>query len=1257
MLVSGSMLMQVVAPAFATVSQVPALYISPPDTNVMFTLDDSGSMGDETIPDSNGLVVTNNIWSSAFNSTNALDKFKITSAQWRYYRSPTGNPLYYNPTVTYKPWPFLTNDTLNYPPALPTAACYHAVSPVLPAALGPANITCPAGNQRNLAARVIVNAGDNVNLNNEDAGYWPATYFTYTGAAGTLLANGDHTQGSNVQPSFTKVEIRPTLPGSATPSTYAKAASRTDCTGATCTYAEEIQNFANYFTYYRNRLLMAKGGVSQGFAKQGTNLRVGFGTINSGSSTVDGAATATVTRGVRTFSDHPTDNTKKYRKDFYTRLYAAGGNSGTPLRRAADDVGKYFQRTGGGNPWAEDPSNLASAGKEYTCRKSFHILSTDGFWNGTAASSPANADNDNFSTADKTPPNHRLKNAAFPAGRIYDYGDNVTADPSDPLVGRFTINPFRDSPGSDRLADVAAYYWKTDLRPTLDNEILPTSRDPAFWQHLTMFTVGLGITGTGLVTKTAGGAADLSTQASRDLLISTKTALNWTAPADDNPATGDDLIHTALNGHGRYFSATNPSQLAVGLASALNEVASNPASLTSLAVQSLQVEAGNDIYQSIYNPDKWYGRLYSFQQAVSGSVSTALANADWEASNKMPAPSARNIFTWNPLALPLPAATPFLYGNLNAVQQGNLALDPTLVDYLRGSGAKEAQNGGTFRDRSRYAIGAVPGGVLGDVINGSPIKGPDDGGGFDRLPSAVPGQSTYAAYRADIPTNTTLNNLRKTLFLGANDGMLHAFDATTGVERFAFVPNSVYSVPRSLTGTEAKLKMLSDPAYTHRMLVDGPPQIADAYNSTAWKTYLVSSTGVGARSVFAMDVTNPVVETGGFDNTKILWEFSEANNADMGYVINYPHIARMKSKADGSGGAWVAIFGNGYDSVNGQAKLFILDLFTGAVVKEISVGTAGGNGLSQPNFTVNSKREVTAIYAGDLQGNLWKFDVDFDNPADYKVALSGSPLYTGSANQPITVMPEITFHPNGGTLLSFGTGKIFEIEDTALTGNVNLNTQSLIGIWDKPLATTGVSGKTTLVQQTNAGLAAAVDASLSGTTTNAIDWTTKRGWYMDLGSGGERVNVNPQQVKNVLLIVANKPDSDPCKTGGSSRLFALNPITGGAPDFAVFDANAAGGITAADKGYNVKAITYAVLSLPTLLRKSTAAPSVGLKLEAIDSRGKTGERLGGVEDKAPPGGNDCDRWLLAGGSDTSISGFDISVCSKNKPRVSWRQIR
>ncbi|MEO8151694.1 MAG: PilC/PilY family type IV pilus protein [Rhizobacter sp.] len=1251
MTIIATMLSQTVTPAFATVSQSPGLFAAPPDPNVMITLDDSGSMQADAIPDftdTSGMPAASgsnsffslqkypNMWASG-SSYLGITYYRSDNAIARYMRSSSGNPLYYNPNVRYLPWPDATNDTGLNANATTNAVRVSTDTPF------------SGGTTIDLTTRVNVSGGAGAS-DDQTKNYWPATYYVYDSTKPALPFATPNT-ALNVATSFTKVEIKPfKTPGStSTPSTFAKVAARTDCSGAIgatgCSYTEELKNFANWLQYYHNRRLMAKGGIAAALAKQGTNLRLGFASINS---------SPVVRIGVSQFSG-------ANRTAFYNNLYPLGNQASifTPLRAAMDSVGKYFQRSNVGNPWAQDPTS-ATVGKEYTCRKSFHILSTDGFWNDAGATAPANADNDSFSGFTPYKPDGTTR---------YAYSDTGGSSANDPLVGRFAISPFGNSTAiSQTLADVAAYYWKTDLRSDLANNVSPSSRDPAFWQHLTTFTVGLGITGSGGVTKavTTGTPppANLSTQASIDLLIANKTALNWTDPGGtstgggDNAATGDDLIHAAMNGRGRYFSATDPTTLANGLASALAEATDQSVSSANVATNSAQVSAGSLAFQATYNSYRWAGRLYAFSESATGTVTTTPSTAVWEASNMMPAPDARNIYTWN--AVSPKQGAPFTWAGLNASQQLLLNNDSTLLDYLRGSGTKEIQNGGTLRDRSRYTVGAVTGGVLGDIVNGSPIKGPDGGGGYDKLSSSVPGQLSYATYRSN--SVTTLDNMRNTVFAGANDGMLHAFNAVDGVERFAFVPNSVFNVPRSVGGTsEQKLKLLTDPAYTHRFTVDGPPQIGDAFFGTVdaitgWKTVLTSTTGAGARSVFAIDVTNPKVESGGFDKTKVLWEFSEADNSDMGFVLSYPHIARMRN------GQWVAIFGNGYDSSLGQAKLFILDLQTGALVWEQAVGSAGGNGLSQPNFTVNANREVESIYAGDLKGNLWKFDVNNANPSSWKVDFSGAPLYTAptgpasAIQQPITVMPEITYHPNGGALISFGTGELFQTEDTAATGNINLNTQAIYGVWDKPGETTGFSGLSKLVAQTDKSLTAAADTTLKGTTSNSIDWATKRGWYLNLQTGGERVNVNPLQVKSVLLVVANTPAPDPCGAGGTSRLFALDPLTGGAPTFAVFNANLDSTIGSADIGYNVRVLNYAVLSLPTLQTKGTllSGPSVD---PVYNNRGQTGALGGGVEVKAPGTQSDCSAKLLAGASDTSVLSSDISLCSNGKGRISWRQIK
>jgi type IV pilus assembly protein PilY1 len=1228
-LVIAAMQFEMAASAHAAISQLPLVSGAQPDVNVMFTLDNSTSMWDETLPESD--EYSREGWHDTWASSTQANKFLITSALWRYYRSSAGNPLYYSPAARYMPWPRADRDQETMPAANPRAACFNRTGAVLPA--NPlTGCSVAGGTARNLQDEVVFTGGR----------YWPATYFRYRGAT-PLVQNGVSAQTNNVQANFEKVEIRPTV------ATYPRSAARTDCVAQAnvCTYAEEIQNFANWFQYYRSRALMAKGAVAMAFSKQGNGLRVGFGSLHGTTQTVDGFSTRVVRRGVRKFEGTA-------RQQFYELLYGTGNSSGTPLRFAVDQVGKYFERTGAGNPWAEDPSS-ASVGREFACRKSFHILSSDGYWNRDSEPAVTDVGNADNLTASGTGYNGKApKKKNESVGRDFSNSDkidraNPPADLDNPANPRgLTVDPLRDN-HANQLSDFTSYYWRRDLRPDLDNIVPPSDRDPAYWQHLSTFTVGIGISGSGRIPQ-------IATQASRDLAIEQASTIAWEPVTFDDsfdPRKGDDFVHASMSGRGRYFLASEPNAFAQDLAEALAEAQDQNFESAAVAVDSPQVVAGGLVYQPTYSPKRWYGRLYAFRpDPVTGDVDAQPAKAVWEASLQMPAPASRNIFTLDASTSPR-LGKPFIWAGLSTAQRNSLNNDSNLLDYLRGDGSREIGRGGAFRTRSRYTFGGRTGGVLGDIVNSTPLKGPDFGGGYDRLPAGAE-RDSYFAYRE----GNVLVSMRNTIFVGANDGMMHAFDTDTGAERFAFVPNAVFDVPRSgPTGApEKKLQMLADPGYAHRYTADGTPNVGDAYISGAWRAMLVSSNGLGARSVFALDVTDTAVSASGFGANKVMWEFSEADNVDMGFITGYPFVARMRN------GAWAVIFGNGYDSTSGRAKLFILNASDGTLIREIDVGLPGGNGLSQPNLLLNSEREVIAIYAGDLKGQLWKFDVSATSAASWGAAFGGQPLFTARNDsgdtQPITVMPEISVHPSGGAILSFGTGKFFEREDTA-TGpeNINLKTQSIYGIWDRPSATTGVGiGRGNLQRQT---VGTSAFTGFDSTTRNPVDWQTRRGWYLDLDSGGERVHINPQQVDSVLFMVANRPEVVPCVSGGRGRLFALDPVTGGALKFGVFDANGAGGITQADAVGNVRVFTNGIATDPAFQRKVPSGDPPGGELMSRMSSPLSGQingQRGGKELTARRSTN-CQGIATVGLSDASIEADSVVTCGNAKARTSWRQLR
>ena len=432
---------------------------------------------------------------------------------------------------------------------------------------------------------------------------------------------------------------------------------------------------------------------------------------------------------------------------------------------------------------------------------------------------------------------------------------------------------------------------------------------------------------------------------------------------------------------------------------------------------------------------------------------------------------------------------------------------------------------------------------------------------YDQLPAGTYGQSTYAAFVASKAARS-----EGVLFAGANDGMLHGFRDTTGAEIFAFVPRAVMP----------KLHLLANKSYNHQYYVDGPNVEADACLTggsacTSWSNLLVGTTGAGAQSVYALDVTNPT----SMNASNVKWEITPSTTGygSLGYVLTDVQTGLTAS------GQWVAIFGNGYYSANGGASLYIADLDTGALIKQISTGVGSSNGLGGARLVLDANQRILGAYAGDLQGNLWKFDLSSSSTSSWGLGLSGSPLYKGTSTKAITAQPTIVANPNGGNVITFGTGKLFDTTDVNTT-----TTQTMYGVWDSVAfgsSTTpaGVTqtGVSSLVQQTISlaipgikvvtsptGVTSTTSVSYFAVSTNPVDWNTKRGWYIDLPNTGQRV-VYPSTalvggyILTDTLSTANV-SADPCVQNNSNNAwnYVINGATGSGPTSAIFDNN--GGI-------------------------------------------------------------------------------------------------
>jgi type IV pilus assembly protein PilY1 len=331
--------------------------------------------------------------------------------------------------------------------------------------------------------------------------------------------------------------------------------------------------------------------------------------------------------------------------------------------------------------------------------------------------------------------------------------------------------------------------------------------------------------------------------------------------------------------------------------------------------------------------------------------------------------------------------------------------------------------------------------------------------------------------------------------------------------------------------------------------------------------------GKGGKGYYALDVTdgdsvNDFTLEGSVADM-VLWEYPRRGTSDndMGYTFSQAFIVRSYAVAH----EWVIIFGNGYDSPNARAVLFVLDL-NGNVLKKIDTGQGVCNGLSTPSLVdVDGDRKVDYAYAGDLQGNLWKFDLTDSDPADWNISFDNGidpePLFQ-TEDQPITTKPDVMRHPTeAGYIVIFGTGQYLETTDPS-----NTNVQSIYGIWDygdddDSDAYLGSFNRVdgtlsnqpndiTLLEQMEIDFRTVSSYDLRTLSDNPVNWATDHvGWYFDLPLTGERVIESPLIRDGKAIVVSFTPDISPCSNGGISIVHEINAATGERLDRAQFDIN------------------------------------------------------------------------------------------------------
>lgn len=623
-----------------------------------------------------------------------------------------------------------------------------------------------------------------------------------------------------------------------------------------------------------------------------------------------------------------------------------------------------------------------------------------------------------------------------------------------------------------------------------------------------------------------------------------------------------------------YFPANSPAAVTADLQVIITQILAATQSVASAAVNSTGLNTTSVVYQSQFltsdTYQDWDGNLFAFPISSTGSVNTGTGNAIWSAATMLDAQGSagRLIATFDPTIGANGAGIPFewttgapAHGIANNTTLGQdlttFVPDPSgqdVLQYLRGSTALEQPpvGSGLFRKRTH---------LLGDIVSSNPLYvGPPS------APNQTPSYLAFAKANANRPA---------VLYVGANDGMLHAFDAsapvpplppspTGGSELFAYIPKGVY----------ANLVNLVNPYYNavHQYFVNGSPQASDVqFADTTWHTELVGTEGAGGKSVFALDVTYPSnVTSESILASDVLWDFSDV---DMGLGFSTPAIASTSS-------GWTVFFGNGYNSPSQKPFLYALNAQLGpnAPVTKIDLCAAvpaacnlsASNGLSTV-IAVNSSGAIAGyaniVYAGDLQGNLWRVDVSNANPALWTVTVLFEATDAAGNRQPITTSPVASLNPRYpqvlGTMVFFATGQLLGVPDLS-----NVQTQTIYGIYDPPATYATPLTRTTgnLVQQTLSQVAGPNGPAIL-VTGNAVSIpTSNKGWYIDLTlNAGERVVTDPRlESGGALVLTSYVPSPNVCSAGGTSNLYVLNYANGGFFTSPQFDLNNDGQINSSD---------------------------------------------------------------------------------------------
>ncbi|MCQ4262303.1 pilus assembly protein [Stutzerimonas stutzeri] len=634
--------------------------------------------------------------------------------------------------------------------------------------------------------------------------------------------------------------------------------------------------------------------------------------------------------------------------------------------------------------------------------------------------------------------------------------------------------------------------------------------------------------------------------------------------------TNGETLTTKDKRPDNFYVASDATRMIESLKTAFAKIANDVRSTTAaLSTNSTKLETDTAVFQSMLDSANWSGDLLAKAVATDGKVS---ATPSWKAAQKLDAltnaqMADRTILTSTPPtddtttgALRSTTGRTFLWGQLSSTQQdalrmtagGSLTTDQVgqnRLAFIRGDRSMErtdAAPNNPFRQR---------GSRLGDIANSDPQYVHKPNFGYSQLPETAgftaAAKSAYTAFRA----SDTYQNRPPVVVVGANDGMLHGFNASLdnagGTELFAYVPNDLID----------DLYQLTEPTYSHRYYVDGTPRIGDAWVDNAWKTLAVGSSGAGGRSIFALDISNP----SDMSASSVLWEFT---HPEMGYTLGRPSLVPLYN------GKFGVVVTSGYDRPTSTTSgyVWILDAADGSVLKRFELPNSGDLG-SPLAVDLDNDRVVDRIYVADTNGNVWRLDTnsttigEWDAPASLKAGGSIAPLFiakdSSGDRQPITAPLDAAYTKDRKVMLVFGTGSFYQVTDNEIPESPQV--QSFYGIIDSG---SPIDGRSRLLEQEILKEVTGGDLSARAVSQNTLQ-DSHLGWYLDLqwkesnkgpGPKGERVISQAQLGGNRVTFSTLIPSADPCDAGGTSWIMSLDLATGSRLAYSYFDYNGDGKI-------------------------------------------------------------------------------------------------